>query len=286
MHSTANAQAKLRGGALAALAGACAASAAAAALAVPAPAAAAVSRQAAPKGDASAFEGTGMWIWQVGKSSGGSPDAIAARAKRYGITTVFVKAAHGGSYWRQFSPQFVSALKSRGLKVCAYQRLQGRGAVGEARQAARAVRSGADCFVIDAESELAGKHRHARTYIRSLRAQVGADYPVGFTSFPYVSLHRSVPYSVFLGPGGAQFNLPQMYWRAIGTSVSRVFARTYRENRGFKRPIYPLGQAYSRPPASQIRSFRRLAARYGAKGVSWWSWQSAGTGQFRAIAPR
>ncbi|MGI8440623.1 MAG: hypothetical protein ACR2NV_10620 [Thermoleophilaceae bacterium] len=232
------------------------------------------------------LQGRAMWIWIVKSSSGGDPAKIADRAKRHGINTVIVKAVQGSSYMPQFNSGFVRALKARGLRVCAYGRLLGAQPASEATQAARAVREGAECFVIDAEAEYDGKFRQARTYISTLRRAVGAEYPLGFTSFPYVSLHRRVPYRVFLGPGGAQYNLPQMYWRAIGDSPSAVFARTYRENRGFGRPIYPLGQAYYRPPLSQIRQFKRLAVRYNAPGVSWWSWQAAGEREFGALGGR
>lgn len=34
-----------------------------------------------------------------------------------------------------------------------------------------------------------------------------------------VDYHPSFPYSVFFGPEGATVNQPQMYWKAIGTSV-------------------------------------------------------------------
>ena len=33
----------------------------------------------------SPFQGSGMWIWYVSRSSGGNPDAIAARAHAAGI---------------------------------------------------------------------------------------------------------------------------------------------------------------------------------------------------------
>ena len=231
------------------------------------------------------LRGTGMWIWQVPRSNGGSPAAIAARARANGINTVIIKAAHGDRYWGQFSRPFVDALKARGLRVCAYGRLIGKRPAQEAAQAARAARTGAECFVIDAEAEYSGKFRQARTYITALRRAVGPAYPLAFTSFPYVSLHKRVPYSVFLGPGGAQYNLPQMYWKAIGTNPRTIFARTYRENKRFGRPIFPLGQSYEHPPLAQIALFKRLAAAYGAKGVSWWSWQSSGEREFRALAP-
>ena len=60
-----------------------------------------------------------------------------------------------------------------------------------------------------------------------LRRLIGVDYPVGLTSFPYVDYHPRFPYSVFLGPGAAQVNMQQIYWRALGDSVDRAVPRTY-----------------------------------------------------------
>ena len=75
--------------------------------------------------------------------------------------------------------------------------------------------------MIDAEVEYGGKYAAAQTYIDTLRAGVGPAYPIGLASFPYVDYHESMPYSVFLGPGGAQYNVPQVYWKAIGDLARR-----------------------------------------------------------------
>ena len=229
-----------------------------------------------------AFAGDAMWIWVLGRSSGGSPDRIAARARRHGLELVILKGAEGPTRWRQVSRPLVRALRSRGLRVCAYQFIHGRRPVAEARTGARLART-VDCLMLDAETTYEGRYVSAQTYLRELRRAIGPDYPVGLTSFPYVHYHPAFPYSVFLGPGGAQFNVPQMYWRAIGVGVDRIFQVTYRHNRVYERPIFPLGQVYHHPPAGQIRRFRALAAGRGATGVSWWSWQAAGERSFRAV---
>jgi len=57
--------------------------------------------------------------------------------------------------------------------------------------------------VIDAESEYEGKYAAAQTYLTGPPAKIGASYPLGLASFPYVSYHPSFPYSVFLGRAGA-----------------------------------------------------------------------------------
>ena len=112
---------------------------------------------------------------------------------------------------------------------------------------AAAAADGADCLVIDAESEYEGRYAQARTYVTRLRAAVGADFPIGLAGFPYVHYHPAYPYSVFLGPGGAEFNLPQVYWKAIGDSVDRALATTYTYNRVYGRPISPDRPALRQP---------------------------------------
>ena len=232
----------------------------------------------------SPFAGDGQWIWYTSRSSGGSPDAIAARAQQSGVETVFIKSADGPGVWSQFSPSYVAALKARGLRVCAWQYVYGRRPVAEARAARQALLAGADCFVIDAEIEYEGRYAQASTYMRKLRAYAGPDFPIGLAGWPYVDYHPAYPYSVFLGPGGAQFNLPQMYWKAIGVSVDTIYARTYLYNQLYGRPIAPLGQLYERPTRSEITRFRQLAVAYGAPGLSWWSWQSTSPGAWAALA--
>jgi hypothetical protein len=230
------------------------------------------------------FAGNGMWIWQVPRAAGGDPEGIAAQAAAAGIETLFVKGAHGPVAWSQFSPELVAALQAHGLNVCAYQRLQGKRPVAEARAAATAIAAGADCFVIDAETELEGRYAQARTYVAELRRRIGPDFPVGFTSFAYADLHPLLPYSVFLGPGAATVNLPQIYWKDIGHRPTAAFARTVTANLLYGRPLAPIGQLYQSPSRTDVLAFRRLALAYGAEGLSWWSWDSALPAGWSAIA--
>ena len=221
------------------------------------------------------FRGRAMWIWELSQSNGGNVAAIIARAKRYGLGAVYIKSSDGSGFWSQFSSRLVTALHEAGLKVCAWQYVYGASPVAEANVGARAVRDGADCLVIDAESQYQGRYAAADTYITRLRQLIGNRFPVGLAGFPYVDYHLSFPYSVFLGPGGAQYNLPQMYWSDIGTTVSMVYAHTYEYNEIYRRPIFPLGQLWGRLSASSIEQFNTLAKAYGATGVSWWDWQSS-----------
>ena len=221
-----------------------------------------------------AFSGNGMWIWYLKSSEDGDLDQIAARAKAADIDTVFVKSADATTAWSQFDADLVAGLHARGLRACAWQFVYGDKPDGEAKAAAASVAAGADCFVIDAETHYEGRYSSAQTYMTALRAAVGPNYPIGLTSFPYVDYHPKLPYSVFLGPGGAQANLPQVYWADIGASVDAVSAKTVANNRIYEAPIAPLGQTYGKVSAADIRRFRAIWAGYGSPGLSWWSWQA------------
>lgn len=240
---------------------------------------------ATPAPSGTAFEGQGMWVWYVSASDGGNLASIIAQAHAADVTTLYVKSSDGSAnYWSQFSPQLVQTLHANGLHVCAWQFVYGSNPVGEAALGAEAVADGADCLVIDAESEYEGRYGAAQTYIAELRAKVGPNYPVGLASFPYVYDHTSFPYSVFLGPNGAQFNVPQMYWRDIGQSIDTVYANTYIANRIYGRPVYPLGQTYEHPSTAELVRFREEAVDYGATGLSWWDWQETPTAEWAALA--
>jgi Putative peptidoglycan binding domain len=238
----------------------------------------------AHKTQAGPFNGRGMWIWYVSASNGGNVNSIIATAHRYGVSVLMIKSGDGTGTWSQFSTGLVSALHRAGLRVCGWQYVYGSHPAAEAHVGAWAQRQGADCLLIDAESEYEGKYVSAQTYISNLRKAVGPSFPIALASFPYVDYHPSLPYSVFMGPGGAQYNVPQMYWVDIGVSTDVVYAHTYVFNRPYGRAIAPLGQVYNNPPASQIRRFRALSRAYGAHGVSWWDWQESPRYAWKAIS--
>ncbi|HEX4751554.1 MAG TPA: peptidoglycan-binding protein [Solirubrobacterales bacterium] len=233
----------------------------------------------------SPFVRQGMWIWYVDQSQGGSVPAIVATAKAHGIGTVYVKSGDGTTYWDQFSSALVAELHHAGLKVCAWQFVYGDKPVAEARVGAAAVEAGADCLVIDAEASYEGKYAAADLYLTHLRAAIGAGFPLSLAGFPYVDYHPAFPYSVFFGAGGATVNQPQMYWKAIGTSVHAAFAHTYLYNRLWGLPIFPIGQTYEDPGRRALRLFRRYSASYGAV-PSWWDWQETTPPEWAALGSR
>lgn len=230
--------------------------------------------------------GDGMWIWYLSQSQHGNVRKIVAKAHRRGVEVLYIKGGDGGGTWSQFTPSLVSALKAHGLRVCAWQYVYGDRPKAEAAVGAELVARGADCLVIDAEGSYEGEYAKASTYMYKLRQAIGPDFPLALSSFPYVDYHPAFPYSVFLGPGGAQYNLPQVYWKTIGTKVDTTFVHTYVFNRAYDRAILPVGQVYLKPKSRQVRRFRRLAKAHHMGGISWWSWQEAGRRQWKAIGAR
>lgn len=219
-----------------------------------------------PKG--SPWTGQGIWVWYLKET----PDSLAARLKASGVRTVFIKSADGTRIWSQLSKGLTDTLHGQGIHVCGWQYAYGRYPTSEARAAAKGLKtSGADCFVIDAEEEYKGRSRSARVYLRELRSRMGSSFRLGFTSFPYVKLHQELPYKIFLGPGGAEANLPQMYWKEIQKSPRRVVRETYKQNLALGRPVYPIGQTYHSPPLYELSRFVQEVKIQRAKGFSWWS---------------
>ena len=230
--------------------------------------------------------GVGMWIWYTGRAEG-SLQGIIDRARTYGVRTVHIKSGDGTAYWSQFD-RAVGPLKAAGLRVCAWQYVRGRKPVAEAAVAARAVRAGADCFLVDAEIEferLPQRYLRATRYMRALRARVGTAYPIGLTTFPYVDVHGPFPYTAFLnGPHGAQFTMPQVYWKAFRVSPAAAVERTMRWNRIYGKPIALLGSTYMRESASAIRQFRCASQASGVAGESWWEWRNTRPRQWPSLA--
>jgi len=223
---------------------------------------------AAPSG--SPLAGNAMWVWYTPKPS--RVDAMIAQLKRAHMSSVFIKSADGTTPWPQFNRQLVDRLHSAGIHVCAWHYVYGTHPRTEARVSALAYRAGAECMIIDAETEYEGRPRAAWYYTHELRSLTSSKWTIGLSTFPYLKYHASFPYRVFLRRGAATVNLPQMYWRDIGVSPAKIVRDTYKVNRNLGRPVYPIGQTWNSPGTGELRAFQQAARQAGAKGVSWWDW--------------
>ena len=231
---------------------------------------------------ATPYSKPGMWIWYIEDSHGGNLSEIIRQARRSDIETLYIKSGDGTNVWSQFSKAVVRRFHRAGLDVCGWQYVYGKRPAQEARVSAVAKRRGADCFVIDAEAEYEGNYSGADRYVRALRSLVGRKFPLSLSTFPYTQYHPAFPYSVFLGPGAATANLPQIYWDAIGDTVREAVGVTWLQNRLYKRRIFPVGQTYENPRAKELTAFRRYSQNYGV-APSWWSWQETNAAEWNVL---
>jgi hypothetical protein len=237
---------------------------------------------ASARANPSPFAGTALWITQVPVTA--SPEQLAVEARVAGAGTLFVKAGDGSTPELQFSPALLAGLRAAGERVCAWTFAYGEAPTAEAAVAVAAVRAGAECLVVDAEGQYEGRYGPAQVYMRALRSALGARFPIGLASQAEVLEHQCFPYSVFLGPGGASFDLPQMYWLQLGLSVEAAYAAALPVNAIYGRPLEPVGQLFGAPSASELGAFRALAGAYGLAGTSFFDLDSAQPGELAALA--
>jgi hypothetical protein len=222
---------------------------------------------------ATPFHATALWISSV--PEGAAPAAVASAALADGAHTLYVKAGDGSTPDPQFSPTLVRGLRAGGVSVCGWIFVYGVDPLGEAAAAVSAVHNGAQCLVIDAEGQYDGRYGAAQIFVRRLRAELGRFFPIGLAGQAEVADHPTFPYSVFLGPGGFNFDLPQIYWQDLGLSVDRAFLRSIGSNAIYGRPEVPVGQLYGSPPPAAVARFRSLATAYGCDGLSFFNVDSA-----------
>jgi Putative peptidoglycan binding domain len=232
-----------------------------------------VTASSAEAAASSPLTGTALWVAQAPATT--TAAALAATAQEAGVHKLIVKAADGSTAEPQYSPSLVSGLRGAGLSVCAWTFAYGMNPTVEAQVAVAAVHYGAQCLVVDAEGQYDGRYGAAQAFVKALRAQLGTRFPIGLAGQAEILQHPTFPYSVFLGPGGFDFDLPQMYWLELGASVDATYAATIGVNSIYGRPILPVGQVFGEATTAEVTRFRALASAYGARGVSFFDLDSA-----------
>jgi Putative peptidoglycan binding domain len=231
----------------------------------------------APGALASPLDGSALWVAQPS-----SPAVLAGEAEQAGIGTLFVKAGDGSTPDAAFDSALVGGLREAGLSVCGWTFDYGVHPAAEATVALDAVHAGAQCLVIDAEEAYDGRYGAAQSFVHTLRRELGARFPIALAGQAEVLEHPTFPYSVFFGPGGFQVDMPQVYWRELGSSVAGAFQASIPINSIYGRPIAPVGQLFDGVTLEEVGSFRTLASEYGGAGFSLFDLEST---EPAALAP-
>lgn len=237
--------------------------------------------------------GTGIWIYQWVRSDGGNTRVIVARARAAQLSTLYVRigSSHDGFRGAGVLRALLPAIRGTALHVVAWDFPVLNHPMRDAARLARAAwilrRSGSSVSAVapDIETPAEGTHlsgQRVAVYLRTLRAWLPHDVAI-LTAVPWPSRFRVGRYPYGTVAAGSDAILPMAYW--YNNSPVRVTTTSMRFLRRFHRPVLPVGQGYdgrldvpSLPHNNlrlQVPAFFATAHRFGARGVSLWSWQAA-----------
>ena len=248
-------------------------------------------------------QGTGMWIYQWHRTSGGRAATIVRRAKWAGLSSLYLRT---GSSWDGFTGgsnlrSLLRATHDTTISVVAWDFPRLRRPGVDAMRLARAAWVGRGskgphvaAVAPDIETPAEGTFNAAwrvRVYLRVLRHHL----PKGVTilsTVPWPSSSRTGDYPYGTVAARSDVLVPMAYW--YNNSPGYVTYRSIRYFRQFHKPVAPVGQGYdgrldvpSLPHndlSRQVPVFFRTAAHAGARAVSIWSWQSAKSATWNALA--
>ena len=233
-----------------------------------------------------AFDGKGMFIWQIPDCEGGNVNAIVQTAKQAGLSHLNIKIANGIYTFnvsrtnQDYAAPLVQALHANGMQAWGWHYVYGSDPVGEAKIAIRRIRElGLDGYAIDAEGEYkqSGRDAAARRFMSEMRASL-PNFPISLCSYRYPSYHPQIPWREFLEK--CDLNMPQVYWEQSHNPGAQL-NRTVREFQALSpsRPICPVGSAYGNAgwvaTAADIKEFLDTARSLNLKAPSLYSWDYA-----------
>jgi hypothetical protein len=246
--------------------------------------------------------GTGMWIYQWHKTDGGRAAGIVARAKRVGLSTLYLRT---GSSWDGFSAghelhALLRATRGSDVRVVAWDFPRLRHPVRDARRLAHAARVGRSshgpnvaAVAPDIETPAEGTFNAAwrvRLYLHTLRKHLPKAVTI-LSTVPWPSSYRQADYPYNTVAAQSDVLVPMAYWYNNGPGM--VTARSISYLRRFHKPVQPVGQGYDgkldvptlhhNNLAREVPVFFRTAAHAGASAVSIWSWQSAQPATWHAL---
>lgn len=253
------------------------------------------------------LHGKGMSIWKIAACEGGEAAAIAKRAQDSGIRHVHIKVADGtnpsNGQPASALPKVVAALKQAGIQVWGWHFLYGirsgqNQAKAEADRAIAQIKAlGLDGYALDFENTgnpqftWNGAPAVATTFMNTLRAGVGADYPVAAKSHALITrfgtdnipLQPQVPFDAFVQQ--CNYLIPQVYW--VFDTPERRLRESFRQytSRWPDKVFAPYGAAYGEKQGNgkfweatpdEIRKFMDVARELDSAAVAFYSWDYAG----------
>lgn len=247
--------------------------------------------------------GLGIWIWDLPQCEGGDLRAIAAKAKRCGISWVCVKAGEK-SLDAQFTPALVAALRTEGIECAAWWYSHPSSVDSELAYLRVLVeRCGVRHLVLDAEepwerepndwSTVRDWRAQAAAFAARLREAVGPDVFLADAPWARPRSHGGpFPYAQFGAVMDAR--MPQFYWHlaAVEGEPYAHFVATADAQWAETAPgslVCPIGscvdaQGVRHAPVSELAAF---LDRYADRAAcSLWSWQHLNAAEWALLAQR
>ncbi|MBW3574849.1 MAG: peptidoglycan-binding protein [Actinobacteria bacterium] len=236
--------------------------------------------------------GKGMWLYVPEEIEGGSVDALVARARKVGLTHVYVRtgSSRQGFYAQGYMDELLPKAHAAGIRVYGWDFPYLDDVDADVARSLAAISyttpSGdrIDGFAADIETPSEGTNLTAdgaAAFGERLRAAVGPTYPlVAVVPRPSPKRQSDYPYAAIIPPYDAV--APMTYWlnRQPDSDVTNDVGFLSQ----FGKPVIPIGQAYDGapeggrpgpPPPEEIERFLAAARQVGAAGASFWSWQHA-----------
>lgn len=253
------------------------------------------------KSDLHAIRGTGMWIWEWGRTDGGNPAAVVQQAKAAHLSQLWVRVGDSkdGFYGAAELDQLVPAAHRAGLSVIAWGFPYLYDPVGDAAWTRQVLDwrgpggQQVDGFSADIERPSEGVDltaTRAAVYLENVRRAAGTR-PIIATVYPPSDAYWTgggYPYSA-MAPYVDAF-APMIYWECSDPGAD---ARLDVSRLATLRPVDIIGQAFSladaggrapAPSGAEITEFLQAGRQAGAVGASFWVWQDATAAEWDAIA--
>lgn len=247
--------------------------------------------------------GTGMWLHDWTRSERGNPRAVVGKAKRHGLSTLYVQTGSSKKGWigDPVLRALLPATKGTDIKVVAWDFPKLVNPVVDARRMARAATFRcAGCPRVaavapDIETRAEGTQitqAAIQRYYTVLRQLLPRDVAI-LATIPWPSEMRTGSYPYARTAAHADALLPMAYW--YNRSPAVVTATSMRYLKRFGKPVMPVGQGYDGRidapylaadpnPGLSVMAFLLTARHGGAKHVSLWSWQTTGKAQWASLS--
>lgn len=236
-----------------------------------------------------------LWVWNYDRVYDGDPERMVQVALEHGVRALaFKHDDRGHPFLLGLLPdevrRFKAVCQGAGVAFGLWGYHYGSNLEREARVVELALGYEPDFYIIDweAEFEQANKDRGSRVafHLFDIAGTRDRHHPdVGLFHAPLAQPRYHYPWMHKLFQNRLDGMLPQIYHRAMGLQSDVALQLCYEDYANYglmNKPIYPAGQAYD-VPAQEMLAWGARAVKYGAKGLSWWSFEHIGQASLEAI---